>query len=249
MGAAFTTNKILGSTADSNSLWLTTTEPFLMTMFSTTAEIGRLFPDSIIFGSFLLFFMTQNLPYGIFALFTLETSLFHIITNFLFDKTSGSSNSNSTAKSAKAPNAACISGFRGARMEFERSFLGQSYPSSPMFFLGSIATYLALVNAAFKPTMDEMGQDWKSRFPFGIAMIILWCISSVGLRALYGCESIGEIGLALLIGAVVGVSMYFVNTHLFGMESVNFLGLPYLVNKMDEKNPLYVCTSSNGLVK
>jgi hypothetical protein len=118
-----------------------------------------------------------------------------------------------------------------------------------MFFLGSIATYLALVNAAFKPTMEEMGQDWKSRFPFGIAMIILWCIASVGLRALYGCESMGEIGLALLIGAVVGVAMYFVNTHLFGMESVNFLGLPYLVNKMDEKNPLYVCTSSNSLVK
>ena len=222
----------------------------LMRMFATTAEIGRLFPDSIIFGSFLLFFMTQNLPYGIFALFTLETSLFHVITNFLFDKTSGTApNSNSNAKSTKSTSPACISGFRGARIEFERSFLSNSYPSSPMFFLGSMVSYLTLVNVAFKPTMDEMGQDWKSRFPFGIAMILLWCIAAVGLRALYGCEPIGEIGLALLLGGVVGIAMYFVNTSLFGMESVNFLGLPYLVNKMDEKNPLYVCTSSNSLVK
>jgi hypothetical protein len=229
-----------------DSLWVSRIRPILLTLLETTNEIGRLFPDSIIFGSFLLFFMTQNLPYGIFALFMIETSVLHKVTSFLFDKTSGGASANS--KSTRNTDASCIPGFRRARIEFERTLLGNSYPSSPMFFLGAIASYLALVNTAFKETMDEMGKDWSSRYWFGAVMIVLWCGAAIGLRGLTGCTSFGEIGLAFFIGIMMGVGLYFVNTRLFGMEAVNFLGLPYLVNKTDEKNPLYVCTKGNGLV-
>jgi len=241
MGQVFS-DKIGGTVLPADSSWLTTIRVAVTTANNSITEIGRLFPDSVLFGSLLLFFMTQNLPYGIFALFMIETSLLHKVVSFLFDKTSGGnpSSTNSATKATKNTDAACISGFRGGRIEFERSFT-HTYPSSPMFFLGSIASYLVLVNAAFKETMDEMGQDWSSRFGFGIAMIIIWCAAAIVMRGLYGCDHFSEIGLAFLIGAVLGGGLYIINTKLFGMEGVNFLGLPYLVNKTETGNPLYVC--------
>ena len=246
MGNILPSKQIGDTILPETSIWITHIRPILLMMFETTSEIGRLFPDSIIFGSFLLFFMTQNLPYGIFALFMIETSAFHKFTSFLVDRTGGGSDSNSKSTKNTAPT--CIPGFRGARLEFERSFLSHSYPSAPMFFLGSIASYFILVNSAFKETMDEMGKDWQMRFSFGIAMILIWCVTAIGLRGFFGCDPFGEIGLAFLIGLCIGICMYFINTRVFGMEAVNFLGLPYLVSKTDEKNPLYICTNKNGLV-
>jgi len=237
MGALLS-NQIGEKVLDPSSPWVVFIRPALLGLFNVITEIGRLFPDSIIFGSFLLFFLTQNLPYGIFALFMVETSLFHKVTSFFFDRTSDPKDS-STKKNTDP---SCIPGFRGARLEFERSFLGNTYPSTPMFFLGSIAMYLALVNSTFKETMDTMQNDWKTRYGFGIAMIVIWCLAAVLLRGAFSCDPISEIGLAFFIGSAVGLSMFFANTNLFGIESVNFLGLPYLVNKMEGGSPLYVCT-------
>lgn len=237
MGALLS-NEIGGKILNPDSPWVVFIRPVCIGILNVITEVGRLFPDSIVFGSLLLFFLTQNLPYGIFALFMVETSLFHKVTSFFFDKTSDTKDS--TTKKNTDPS--CIPGFRGARLEFERSFLGNTYPSTPMFFLGSIAIYMALVNFTFKETMDTMQNDWKSRFGFGIAMIVIWCLTAILLRGAFSCDPISEIGLAFFIGSAVGVSMFFANTRLFGIESVNFLGLPYLVNKMDTKNPLYVCT-------
>ena len=50
------------------------------------SEMGRLFPDSILFGTLLLYVITQHLPYGVFGIFLLETSLAHRLINFLIGK-------------------------------------------------------------------------------------------------------------------------------------------------------------------
>jgi hypothetical protein len=36
-----------------------------------------------------------------------------------------------------------------------------------------------------------------------------------------------------------------VNLSLFGTESINFLGLPYMVNKNEVGAPIYVCAPTN----
>ena len=36
---------------------------------------------------------------------------------------------------------------------------------------------------------------------------------------------------------------YYVNKSVFGEESMNFLGLPYMVSKESQASPIYVCAA------
>ena len=44
---------------------------------SPIADIYSLMPDSLLFGSLVLYFLTQNLSFGVFAIFIFETVVFH----------------------------------------------------------------------------------------------------------------------------------------------------------------------------
>jgi len=46
---------------------------------------------------------------------------------------------------------------------------------------------------------------------------------------------------AILLGSI----FFYLNKLIFGDESVNFLGLPYIVSKESLGSPIYIC-SSNG---
>ena len=46
---------------------------------------------------------------------------------------------------------------------------------------------------------------------------------------------------ASVLGLIVGMFFFKVNLSLFGIESINFLGLPYIVNKNEVGAPIYVC--------
>jgi hypothetical protein len=47
------------------------------TVINTITEIHMLIPDSILFGSILMYFLTQNMSFGIFAIFIFETVISH----------------------------------------------------------------------------------------------------------------------------------------------------------------------------
>ena len=47
------------------------------TVINTIVGIHMLIPDSILFGSLLLYFLTQNIAFGVFAVFVFETELIH----------------------------------------------------------------------------------------------------------------------------------------------------------------------------
>ena len=44
-----------------------------------------------------------------------------------------------------------------------------------------------------------------------------------------------------MLAFIVGSIFFYVNKSLFGEESMNFLGLPYLVDKNSQGAPIYVC--------
>jgi hypothetical protein len=233
---------VIGGKDMTPTSWYQTIVPnFVQPIGGSVMEIGRLFPDSIIFGSLLLYFLTQNMAYGIFTVFLMETSLIHKLISFVFDKTSGGKNASNTSGPSRTTDMKCRSGFRYSRIEFERAFLGGGYPSVPMFFFGSIASYLLMADLSFKETLDSMGLDWQGRFTF--AMIMIAFVSVAAIMSRIGCESLGELGIAFAVGIAVGVAMYYLNSRVFGMESMNFLGLPYLIDKSKTDNPLYTCTS------
>ena len=204
---------------------------------SSINEITRLFPDSILFGSLFLYILTQTLPYGVFAIFLFETSLVHKLISYVFDKSVG--------KTPLSNNAACLPGFQTPRIEFERVFMNSTYPSVSMFFLGSVITYLCFAINTFQETLKTMdgsgGHDWSVRYTFSLVFSILLGLIMIFARWWSSCTPPTEIAIAVGLGILTGYCLYMVNSSMFGAEGMNFLGLPFLVDKNTQGVPLYVC--------
>jgi hypothetical protein len=53
--------------------------------------------------------------------------------------------------------------------------------------------------------------------------------------------------VATMFGIMVGLIFYFINSSLVGQESMNFLGLPLLINKSDNGSSIYVCSTEENV--
>jgi hypothetical protein len=198
-------------------------------------ELFRTVPDAIQFGALALYFLTQNYTYGIFTLFTLETTLFHKVISFVFKGAGGDPGSGGSKE------ARCRSGFRSPRFEFERRFMADTYPSLGLYFFGAMAAYLSLATYLFSDTLQLMGPIWKGRLIFSSAFVGILLLFLTIYRFFTGCDTLMTVFVALFIGAITGTVFYFINYSVFGIEAMNFLGLPYVVDKSDQSNPIYVC--------
>jgi hypothetical protein len=215
----------------------------LTPLYDSGLELGKLFPDSILFGSILLYCLTQNLSFGVLAIFFLETSLLHQIMGFVYEKSMGPAQQKYTSKTSDAEILNCRSGFRTPRKEWERNFMNDTYPSVSVFFWGSFVAYMVGSNAAFATILNTMGADWRPRIIFSSIAIVLTSIVFLLARhtAWGGCDSTSELILALVSGLVAGTILYFLNYQLFGLEGLNYNGLPILVDKVEEGSKIYVC--------
>jgi hypothetical protein len=196
-------------------------------------ELIQIFPDSVQFGSLLLYLLTQNYTFGIFTLFTFEVSLFHRLVGFVIKGAGGPQPTSGELR--------CRPGFRGARVEFDRTYSTNTYPSVQLFFLGAIAVYLSMSNYLFKETLDTMGPIWSGRLVFGTFFLVFMALFMILYQVFRGCDTLMGTFVALLFGSIGGALFYFINYQVFGSEAVNFLGLPYIVNKADQGAPIYVC--------
>jgi hypothetical protein len=199
-------------------------------------EIHTLIPDSILFGSLLMYILTHNLSFGVFAVFVFEMSLSHRLISWMFSQSVGSS------RSIDLP---CRVGFKTPQFRFERIFSHDPYPSYGVFSITSIATYLGLSISEFSQTLDSMGKDWSKRKLVSTIFISLFILGFSIARWLSGCDSKLEITIAFICAIIVGLLFFRINTLLFGLESVNFLGLPYLVSKASQGSPIYVCMAED----
>ena len=221
------TDKFMGN------VWKSLGNGALGSIGAAGAEISRLFPDSVLFGSFLLYILTQNLSYGVFSLFLFETSIFHRIFAFVFEQTYGEGD--------KA--GACKSGFDTPRIAVARMARIQT-PSPIAFFIGAVVTYTCTAIAIMKQTLDVMGPDWTSRYYFVVCMMPIISILLLVVYWSTSCFTLVEGGMTVVAGCLVGVTLFFLNQALFGPEGMNFLGLPYLVDKAGVGDPIYICSAS-----
>jgi hypothetical protein len=209
-------------------------------MIDSLVEIYRLIPDSILFGSILMYFLTQNIAFGIFGIFIFESVLSHRIISWMFSQATGS-RSAITADYVK-----CYSGFRTPQIDVTRILNHDQYPSYGVFSLTSIATYLAIATSEFSSTLKAMGPDWSSRSLVAYFLIgfVLTMFISTRMNVI-GCDTLGDVMIAVGLAVTVGALFYYINRQLFGVEAMNFLGLPYLVSKESQGAPIYVCAPTN----
>jgi len=203
------------------------------TVIKTITEINLLIPDSILFGSLIMYFLTQNQAFGIFGIFIFETVLSHKLLSWLSGQAVGPS---------RSADIQCRSGFKTPQLNPERMFSHDSYPSYSVYAITSIATYLGLATKEFSSTLDAMGPEWSSRAT--VAYIFIGLLTTAFILArLWSCDTMGEVIMAFMCAIITGAIFFTINRAVFGSESMNFLGLPYLVSKENEGSPIYVCSA------
>ena len=217
------------------TLWNKFTDFMGGTVINTITEIHTLMPDSILFGSILMYFLTQNLSFGIFAVFIFESALSHKLIGWVSSQAVGSS---------RPPDIKCRVGYKTPQHRPERIFSHDSYPSYGVYSIASIGTYLGLATAEFSRSAAEMGPEWASRSKVAYTFISLVVLAFIAARW-QSCDNLSEITVALLMAVIFGVIFFYINKAIFGVEAMNFLGLPYLVSKESEGSPIYVCAKDD----
>jgi hypothetical protein len=99
----------------------------------------------------------------------------------------------------------------------------------------------------FSSTLDAMGTEWSSRSLVAYVFIALVLAVFIISRITKCDDSIGEVIIALVLAVITGVLFFIINKSIFGQESMNFLGLPYLTQKGTDCNgnpkDIYVCAA------
>lgn len=199
-------------------------------------EINRLLPDSILFGSLLMYIITQNPVFSGLAIFVIELMVAHKGISALNEGVTGKS-------PVKQQDLKCTPGYRTLRMSFERIFMNNKWPSMGVFSISGLATYIIAAMTSYKETLESMGSAWNTRYWISLYFTLAFVLLFILLRLIKGCESWMEVGMSILFGSFVGIVGYFLNKTLLGDESMNFLGLPYLINKDTQKGqPIYICS-------
>jgi hypothetical protein len=210
---------------------------FSNAILSPIVELYSLIPDSILFGSLLLYAITQNLSYGIFSFFIFETILSHRLLSWIMTQTFG------PQPRSNEPNIKCRAGFKTPQLDVKRMFMHNQYPSYAVYSLTSIGTYLGLSTYQFSDTFEAMGSEWSGRSMTAYIFIGAVLLTFI-LARMYSCqEGISEIAIAFIFAIVLGFAFFKLNVLLFGEEAVNFLGLPYLSEKAANGAPIYVCSA------
>jgi len=214
------------------------------TVFKTVTEIHMLMPDSILFGSVLMYFLTQNIAFGVFAIFIFETVLSHKLISWVSAQAVGPSRSSDLN---------CRVGYKTPQFSVERIFSHDQYPSYAMFSISAIGTYLALATSYFSSTLSAMDSsiqngdqsqtdNWSSRKIVSYVFIGL-TIAAFAFFRLMNCDSVSDVAVAMVLAIIIGAIFFYINKSIFGDEAINFLGLPYLVSKESQGSPIYVCSA------
>ena len=200
-------------------------------VLETIKQLGSTIPDSILFGTIVLFFVTLNTSYGVFAIFILELIMSHKLISWMFTETRG--------PDQPKLNIACYSGYKSVREK--RAVPQHQYPSYSFFSITAMATYLGLSTQKFNDTMKTMEIEWQGRpiiaYLFIIAIVTLFIV----VRLVSACDGLTELVIAFVCAVLCGGIFFKLNVYLLGDEAVNFLGLPLLDAQVTQTDPIYVC--------
>ena len=195
-------------------------------------------PESILFGSIILYLVTLSKAYGVFALFIIELIGSHKLLSWLIKGTIG--------PSSGPQNVQCASGYKLARLNYKEIIPKHQYPSYAIFSLIAIATYLGLSTYEFYDVMQSKGAQWQYRAAVAGVFMIITVLLCIIIR-LINCDSFGEIVIAFVFAVICGAAFFYINKLLFDKEGVNFLGLPTIESKDVTAKNVYICKVSNAI--
>ena len=195
-------------------------------------ETLYMFPDTILYGSFLMSLTTISLPHTIFfisillglvVLFGLQRG-----TSFIF----GTSVSQMKCKP------------QIFKYTFDQFFLrpSASNPSYGMFLVSFACTYLATSLYMLNDELNILDDSTFKQYYISISTLIAIVLFYLFFRLGFECNSMGASAAGLVFGSVVAIIILNINVTLYGKDSINFLGIPLLRNTTSDGAPLYICS-------
>jgi hypothetical protein len=121
------------------------------------------------------------------------------------------------------------------------------FPSAPVFFISSVIAFLLGATINTRGEMDNLSKQFpemKARFPISTILSIVFLVSFILWRILSGCDNLLQSFGSVLFGFITGTLLLLLNIQIFGREAINFAGLPLLVNRIKNGQPLYVCSET-----
>ena len=213
------------------------------TVLGTIGGIFNLMPDSILFGSILLYFLTQNLSYGVFTIFIFEITVAHKLTSFIYTQTA--------TEKGKDPTIECRVGYKTPRFAPDRIFSKDQRPSYGVFSISAIGSYLALAINSFSDALSAMsersgeyGSDWIGRRVVAYTFVIMIVAGCIVYNMVNQCNTKTDVVIAAIFGIITGIFGFSINNSIFGKESMNFLGLPFIFSKESAGSPIYICAAT-----
>lgn len=219
---------------------LFTKEPFA----SLTKSLGGVFmslPDSLYIGTLLLSVIFQSFPMFMTFITLIELSVMRLLIGLTASYMSPDfSVSISTPKDPR-----CKPGVRYGLMDSILSAASRKYnisfPSENIFILGGLGSYIVSSIYSMRDTLIQLGPEWEARMYISMAVFLLGAILYIIHQVAFGCDSIGSLLISTLMAILAGLLISFQNNNLFGKESINILGLPYLDDRMETGSPIVVC--------
>jgi hypothetical protein len=197
-------------------------------------EIIQIMPESIVLGTSIMGILTSSLPILIFLLFQFEViGIRRLLSMF----------SNATFPTLTQKVASCDPGFLLPGTNEKICIMnifgkGGSFPSSILFFVSAVFTYLLGSVMAFQNVLTNLGSDYSSRIITATSFSLISIIIVFLYNIVWGCNSfIGSMG-SVLLGIMFATLLFVIHSGLFGKEGINLMGVPLLDTN---KKMFYVC--------
>jgi hypothetical protein len=205
---------------------------------SIVQEMIRIFPDGIIMGMGFFALITLSFPYGVFF-----GSLVESLLPFYALRTANSYLGFVTAEKG-TPNTQCVSGFMSNDIESLTMFgssMKSAFPSSHLYIISAASAYVMAVLFRFAKELEIMGKNYSSRF-YIASLCLPVLITFIALfRIYFGCDDFGVLFFSIIAGLIIGVVLVEQNHRLFGMSSINIIGIPILHKRTADGEKMYIC--------
>ena len=182
-------------------------------------EILFLFPDAILFGSFLMGLVTVSPQHS--ALFVSFLESLCILV--------GIQNVNTFLNGTTTHSNDCTP--KTMRYSFQNLFSTASAANSPSYAIYIVAvacSYLGSSAFEFKKELDTFDTSTYKKYISTTMALLAVVFAFAFARIYFSCETVSSVGLGILTGTVVGSMIVRQNVALFGRDTVNIYGIPLI---------------------
>jgi hypothetical protein len=201
-------------------------------------EMIRIFPDGLVMGMGFFALITLSAPYG-----TFFASLVESLLGF-YGLRHANSYLNFVSTSKTAQNTQCVSGFMSKDIEALTLFgstTQSGFPSSHLYLLSVASSYILSILFRFSKELEIMGPNYSSRFYIASVSIPIFIAFFALYRLYFSCDEFNVLFFSIIAGVIVGLALVEQNYRLFGLSSLNIIGIPILHKRTADGTKLYIC--------